>query len=193
MMVVLSFVANAQKVKLVDGKLAFLKGQTEVNVVFTYNNLKIGKMTANDYVNKKVTDKNKHAAGSGDEWKTKWQKDLDTTFPSHFVKAFNIMLHKKGVTIQNDNNEAEYIFVINTSFVEPGYNVGISSKRATANMSVDVVDRANPKKVLAKFTITKSPGNSLFGTNYSSTDRIAGCYENAAERFANYFLGKKVF
>jgi len=184
---------NAQKVKLVEGKLGFLKDQSELKVEFTYNNMKIGKTTSQDYVNDKVSDKNKDEAGAGDEWLLKWQNDLDTTFPSHFIKHFNVMISKDNVKLSRDNDEANYILVVNTNFIEPGYNVGISSKRASANMEVNIVSKDNPDEVLATFSISKSPGTSMFGSSYSASDRIAGCYENAATRLAGYFMSKKTF
>ena len=71
--------------------------------------------------------------------------------------------------------------------------MGISSKRASANMEVTIVAKATPDKVLVKLTISKSPGNLFFGANYSITDRVGGCYQNAALSLGSYFISKKVF
>ena len=192
-MVAFAFTANAQKVKLVDGKLGFLKGQEVLKVTFTYDdNMKIGKMKADDYINKKVKDKNKSHAGAGDEWKQKFQADLDTAMPRYFINMFNLYKKNEAILDLNADN-AEYIMNVNTTFIEPGYNVGISSKRPVANMEVSFVSKDEPKKVLAKFTITKSPGGSMFGSGYTFKDRVGGCYENAATRLASYFLKKKTF
>ena len=187
------FTANAQKVKLVDGKLDFLKGQKELKLKFTYDkDMKIGKMKMDDYINKKVKERNDKEPGSGDLWKEKFQSDLDTAFPRYFENMFN-MWKKKIATVDVNAAAADYIMVVNTTFVEPGYNVGISSKRPTANMEVSFVKADDPYKVLAKFTITKVPGNSMFGSGYTFKDRVGGCYENAANALAGYFVRKKTF
>ncbi len=186
------FTASAQKVKLVDGKLDFLKGQKELKLKFTYDkDMKIGKMKMDDYINKKVKERNKKEPGSGDLWKEKFQADLDTVFPRYFENMFNMW--KKKIATVDVNAAADYIMVVNTTFLEPGYNVGISSKRPTANMEVYFVKADDPSKVLAKFTITKVPGNSMFGSGYTFKDRVGGCYENAANALAGYFVRKKTF
>ena len=196
-LLILAFVAVsgasfAQKLKLKNGDLSVLKGQKEVLVKFTYEGLKIGKMPVEEYVNKKVTEKNKKKPGSGDQWLKKWQRDLDSVFPRHFVNHFNAMGKLKHVKMHR-TGDAKYMFVVNTTFIEPGYNVGISSKRASANMVVTLVAVSDPGKPLATITISKSPGNSMFGANYSSADRIAGCFETAGEYLASFLIRKKAF
>jgi len=187
------FTANAQKVKLVEGKLDFLKGQKELKLKFTYDdNMKIGKMKKDDYINKKVKDRNKKEPGSGDTWKQNFQADLDTAFPRYFQNMFN-MWKKKIATVDVNAADADYIMVVNTTFLEPRYNVGISSKRPVANMEIYFVAANNPDKVLAKFNVTKVPGNSMFGSGYTFKDRVGGCYENAANAIAGYFVRKKTF
>ncbi len=191
-MVAIVYGANAQKVKLIDGNLNFLKGQKVIKAEFTYNNMKIGKMKAEDYINKKVTEKNKKKAGAGDLWLKQFKADLDTAFPRYFLNMFN--LYKKHVAVADlEGADAQYTMIINTIFLEPGYNVGISSKRPVANMEVLIVAKDNPEKVLAKFMITKAPGNSMFGSGFTFKDRVGGCYENAATRLASYFIKKKTF
>jgi hypothetical protein len=103
------------------------------------------------------------------------------------------MWKKKIATVDVEANDAQYIMVVNTTFIEPGYNVGISSKRPVANMEVIIVEKDNRGKELAKFTVTKSPGGSMFGSGYTFRDRVGGCYENAANAMASYFVRKKTF
>ena len=110
----------------------------------------------------------------------------------YYDDMFNMF--KKHLAVADiDGAEADYTMIINTTFIEPGYNVGISSKRPEAAMDVSIVAKDNPDKVLAKFEITKAPGGSMFGSGYSFKDRVGGCYENAASRLASYFLKKKIF
>ena len=194
LMSVFALATQAQKVKLAEGKLDFLKGQEVIKLKFTYDkNMKLGKQKFEDYISKKVNDKNKKNPGSGDEWKQKLTADFDTAFPHYFSRMFNIMMKKQDVKLDTEADDAPYTMIVNTIYIEPGYNIGIKSKRAQADMEVFIVKKDDPEKTLAKFNITKSPGSSAFGPNYSFTDRVGGCYENAASRLAGYFLQKKTF
>jgi hypothetical protein len=56
--------------KLASGKLDFLKGQKTINLVYSYNDMRVGKGTEQEYITKKVTEYNKDKPGKGDEWKT---------------------------------------------------------------------------------------------------------------------------
>ena len=59
----LSLPLSAQKLKLTEGKLDVLKGQTEVNTEFTYDNIKVGKYDKEeDYIKDKTADYNKKEA-----------------------------------------------------------------------------------------------------------------------------------
>jgi len=195
-LIVMAFVfsGHAQRFKLVEGNVdGYLKGQKLLKVEFTYDNLKVGKMTEEDYVAKKVKDYNKKKPGSGDEWKEKWENDKENAYPDFFIRMFNMVMGKSEVRVDKNAEDADYIMIVNTSFIEPGFNVGIQSKRASANMEVRIVSKDDPGKTLAKFTLIKSPGNTMFGADYSTKDRIGGCFENAASSLAGYFIKHKTF
>jgi len=52
---------QAQKIKLVDGDLKFLKGQDEIGVQFTYDeNMKVGAGTEAEYIDKKMAQMKKN-------------------------------------------------------------------------------------------------------------------------------------
>ncbi len=183
----------AQKIKLRSGDLSYLKGEKEILVKFTYDHLKVGKMDAEAYVSKKVKEKNKKKPGSGDEWKKKWENDLYSFYPKHFIKHFNLMTAHKHVQLINEG-DAKYMFIVHTTFIEPGYDVGISSTRASVNMEVTLVAADQPDKPLAVITITKaSSSGAIFSSGFASSERIAGCYELAGEYLGNYFIRKKTF
>ena len=55
----------AQTMHLASGNLDFLKGQKTINVVYTYDNLKVGPGTEQDYIDKKVGGYNKGQARPG--------------------------------------------------------------------------------------------------------------------------------
>ncbi|SFW50475.1 hypothetical protein SAMN05661012_02162 [Chitinophaga sancti] len=55
---------NAQRIKLVEGSVSPLKGITELNTEFTYDNVKVGEFSnEDDYIHKKTEEYNKKEAG----------------------------------------------------------------------------------------------------------------------------------
>jgi hypothetical protein len=53
----LSLPLSAQRFKLTEGSLDLLKGQTEINTEFTYDNLKVGKYdNEEDYIRDKTAE-----------------------------------------------------------------------------------------------------------------------------------------
>lgn len=189
----LVFVLNmqGQKIKLVDGDLKFLSGQDEIGVQFTYDdNMKVGKGTEAEYIKDKMDDADEKEAGSGEKWKEAWYADRTDHFQPKFIELFEKVLEKKrGVILLEDGESTTYTMIVHTTFIEPGFNVGMASKKALVNMTVTFVETANPDKEMAKFTIMKSPGTAT----YDLGTRVGESYAKAAKYFAKYLLDKKAF
>ena len=75
--------------------------------------------------------------------------------------------------------------------MEPGYNVGISSKNASINIEVIFIETADPDNHLAVISMNKVPGNALFGSDFDVEQRIGAAYGQAGQKLAQY-LWKKV-
>jgi len=82
----LAFSSQAQKIKLQDGDLKFLKGVKDLGVEFTYDNLTVGKMTEEEYIAKKVADANEHEPGSGENWPNLWYGDRTDHYEPKFIE-----------------------------------------------------------------------------------------------------------
>ncbi|PLX12695.1 MAG: hypothetical protein C0598_05560 [Marinilabiliales bacterium] len=191
-LVSLVFVVNiqAQKIKLVDGDLNFLKGQDKIGVKFTYDeNLKVGPGTEAQYINKKMAAAEEGEAGSGEKWKEAWYSDRTIHYQPKFMELFEKVLEKKDVLLLDNGEPSTYTMIVNTTFIEPGFNIGISSKRASVDMTVTFVETANPDKEMAKFLIKRSPGTAT----YDAGSRVGESYAKAAKYFAKYLLKEKAF
>ena len=70
---------NAQKIKLVDGDISFLKGQKVLGVEFIYEEIMVGKMTEADYIDKKVAEAEEREPGTGEAWRTPTSLQIPTT------------------------------------------------------------------------------------------------------------------
>ena len=188
-----AFSSQAQKIKLQDGDLKFLKGVKDLGVEFTYENLTVGKLTEEKYIANKVEDANDREPGSGENWPDLWYGDRPDHYEPKFIELFNIIMLEEGVTLTESVESVDYKMIVKTTFIEPGFNVGIMRKSALINLVIDFVATDNPTTILATFTIDKSPGGTPFGYDYDSGIRVGEAYAKASKYFAKYLLKKNVF
>ncbi|HEY9113542.1 MAG TPA: hypothetical protein VIN10_02505 [Bacteroidales bacterium] len=183
----------AQSVKLIEGKPDFLAGQKVIKVKFVYDeNMKIGKTSEKDYIDKKVKDYNKKEAGKGDAWLEEYYNDRTATFEPKFMGYFNQVTAAFGVSLEKLSDQAEYLMIVNTTFIEPGYNIGYMSKNASVNFDITFTPVDDETKVLAKYTLKNSPGG-IYGIEFDFATRIGEAYAIGGQYFALTLVGEDVF
>lgn len=176
--------ANAQKMKVTKGDLKALKGEKAINTEFTYENMGVGKFKKEaEYVDKKVKEYNEKESGRGDKWKEAWVADRQ----NRFEPQFNELLAKYAEMDAGDHPDAKYTLVFNTSFTEPGFNVGVMRKNAYIDGTATIVETANRDKVVAVITVDNSPGRSAGGYDFDTGERISEAYAKAGKE-----IGKMV-
>lgn len=183
--VMLSFAITgyAQKIKLVQGSLGPLKGETAINVEFTYDNLTVGKNKPEDeYIEEKKKEYNDKEAGKGDTWERNWSEDRKARYEPKFRELFSE--HSKLSTI--DEN-AKYTMIYHTTRIEPGFNVGVASRPAMTDAEILIVETANRDNVIAKITLFGSPGSQAFGMDFDTGVRIAESYAKAGKSLGGFF------
>ncbi|TWF39025.1 hypothetical protein FHW36_106249 [Chitinophaga polysaccharea] len=181
---VLCLPAAAQKIKLVDGDPAVLKDQKELNVEFTYDHLSVGKDSEEDYVQKKTAEYNKKEPGKGDTWAKAWVADRASRYEPKFDELFNDNGDIKAGSFPN----AKYTLIFHTTFIEPGFNVGVARKNSYIDAEVLIVETANKGKTLAKISVDNAPGR-MMGFDFDTGMRITESYAVAGKKLAK-FLGK---
>lgn len=185
-----AFGLNAQKIKLTEGDTKFLNGQDELGVVFTYDeDLMIGSGTEQEYIDKKMADAEEDEVGAGEVWLEAWYADRTEHFQPKFILLFEDVLSKKGVVLLENSDDTEYTMIVNTTYIEPGFNVGMASKKAEVSMIITFVETANPEVVKAKYKILKSPGTAM----YDLGRRVGESYAKAGKYFAKLLLKEKAF
>lgn len=184
--------AQAQKIKLVSGDLSFFRDITELNTEFDFSEFGVGKFkTEQDYIDKKVKDYNKDEEGKGDTWEAEWQADKTDVFGPKFNEFFNlIMLAGENNTVSGDFPDAEYTMILKTTFLEPGYNVGISRKDAMINVKAIFVKTEDKSVEVAVITMDKVKGGGFWGGDFDAAYRIGGVYQEAGSDLASYILNK---
>ncbi|SKA40487.1 hypothetical protein SAMN04488128_105199 [Chitinophaga eiseniae] len=175
--------AMAQKIKLVDGDLAALKSEKQLNVEFTYDQLKVGKFDNEaDYIQKKTAEYNQKEAGKGDNWAKAWKNDRKDRFEPSFESLFN----ENSDTKVGDYAGAKYTLIFHTTFVEPGFNVGVMRKNAYIDAEVLIVETANKSKTVAKISVDNAPGRMFGGFDFDTGERIKEAYAVSGKKLARF-------
>lgn len=181
----LSLTAYSQKLKLIEGDVSALKGQTAVAIEFKYDNMTVGKTTEADYVAKKKGDYNKKESGKGDKWEAEWIGNREDKYEPAFKERFS-----KFSDIATPSQGPDYTLIFKTVKTEPGYNIGIKSEPAYIDAEVWLVETNSKDKALAKITIMKSPGSAIFGNEFDTAARLTDAYAMAGMELGAYIKGK---
>lgn len=183
--VLLSGTVSAQKWS--EGKdLSYLKGEKEILVKFTYDNMTAGKKkTEAEYIKEKSEDYNKKEAGKGDKWAKSWEENKLGIYAPKFEELFN----KQSGDLAGDRNKsnAKYTMIIHTLRMEPGWNIGISKMPASCDFEILIVETANPSTIKSKGMMYNVPGSQFSGYDFDVSARIAECYAKCGKE-----LGKKL-
>lgn len=184
-LLMMQLVSNAQKIKVTDGDLSFLKNIAELNIVFEYpEDIKVGKMSQQEYIDKKVAEKEEKEAGSGEMWKEAYFSDRSEHFEPMFIELFD--KYTDDLYVQQDDADYKYTMIIKTTFIEPGFNIGIHSKKAALDLQISFIETVNPNNILATISLRKSPGTAHYDTGL----RIGESYAKAGKELGK-LLRKK--
>lgn len=183
LLILLSFslTIQAQKLKLTEGDLSALKGETSINFEFTYDNMSVGKFdTEKEYVEKKTEEYNKKETGRGDNWAKSWVSDRHARYEPKFIELFT---KASGMP---ESKSAKYTIIFKTKFTEPGFNIGIVRKNAKIDGEAVIVETANKKKVIAVISVDNALGRTFGGYDFDTGLRIGEAYADAGKALGKY-------
>jgi hypothetical protein len=181
-------------IRLASGELDFLQNEKYLQLQFTYNDMGVGKMSEQEYVNKKVNEYNKKEPGRGDEWKRRWTTDRMERFQPQFIELFNKYISKKNVLAvgEEPNPDAHYVMVINTDFIEPGFNVGVARQSAHIDATCVIYKIDDMKTPVAKIVIRDASADDFLGTDFDTGYRVQECFAKAGRELAKFLIKRKV-
>lgn len=172
-----SYTVFAQKVKLVQGSLKPLKGQTTIKTTFTYDNMIVGKeYTEEAYIKRKKEDYDKKEPGRGDKWEQAWHADRKDRFEPQFNELF-----EKHASMSTNAVDPKYTLIFHTSRTEPGWNVGVMRAAARIDGEVFIVETANPTNIIAKLTVVNAPGRDVTGYDFDTGLRLQEAYAKSGK------------
>ena|SRR5687768_5359906 len=181
LLVSLSTSVVAQKIKLIEGDLSPLKGQTSIKTEFKYD-MSVGKFDKeDDYIAQKKKELNEKEPDRGDSWEKNWKADRQDRFEPQFRELF-----AKHSEMSTTGENAKYTLIFKTVHTEPGFNVHVMSKPAFIDAEAWIVEAQNPNKVIAKITITKALGRDVFGFDYETGLRLQEAYAKAGKELGGF-------
>lgn len=188
MLIAGTFVANAQKVKVVEGDLSAVKGQSSFNIEFDYSDMAVGKFKKeSDYIEKRRKEINEKEAGKGDSWADSWVSDRESRFEPKFLELIN---KYSTADFKKENESVKYTMIVHTVFTEPGFNIAIMKKPSDLRLEIRFVETDNREKVLCKLVTTGNIGQTFGYGDFDTGTRIAESYAKGGKGLGRY-LAKK--
>lgn len=186
LLVIATTLSYAQKIKIIEGDLSALKGQTSLNTEFTYSPMGVGKYPdEKDYITKRKAELNEKEAGRGDKWEASWISDRKERFEPQFRELFS-----KHAGLSTVDEKAKYTLIFKTTFTEPGFNVGVMKRPAFIDGEAWIVETENKDKVISKITIAKAPGRDVWGLDYETGARLQEAYAKAGKELGGFIKSK---
>ncbi len=180
---VVTSVSAQRSTRAKDADFSFLKGEKSLNIIFTYEGMTVGKnMTEEDYVAKKVSDKNAKKKGKGDEWKASWEKGKLSIYEPMFKNIFTKKLGKIGIQV-TEGDDAPITIIVKTTRIEPGFNIGISNANAIVDFEMIFVETADQDNIISQIVMNKVYGED---DAYAVSDRVKVAYLAAGRRLSGY-------
>lgn len=184
-LLLVSPITNAQSIKLIEGDKSVLKGETSINIEFTYDNMSVGKFEKEaDYIEKKKAEYNAKEPGRGDSWAKDWVADRKMTFAPKFIDLFE---KSTGMIVKA---KSKYTLIFHTTATEPGFNVYVTRKNAEIDAEATIVETEDRSKVLAVISVKNAPGRTFGGNDYATGDRIAECYAVSGKKLGKFLKDK---
>lgn len=172
------FYANAIKSSS-SGDLTALKDSKKVNVQFTYEDMKVGRITEKEFLERIAAKYNKDNPGYGDSFVKEWEANKKDVYPYKFIELFE---KYSGIKCNASNTYEEYTIIVNTSFFDPGFDVFVVHHNAQVSICAKVVKAKEPENVIGEITIQNIPGRLAEGYDYAS--HITEAYAKAGKMVA---------
>jgi len=167
----------SQKANVTKGDWSDLKGITEFNLEFDYSDLEIPKYDSEEaFLEDKIAKREEKEPGTGEKFRESWFSDRENYYEPRFIETFNDRYKDGLVKVDRDLGNAEYTMKVHTTFIYPGYNVGVVRKNSKLEVTLSVYKNDNPDDVIFEVDYTKIEGAGNGGYDFNSGQRIADAY-----------------
>ena len=173
----------SQKANVTKGDWSDLKGITEFNLEFDYSDLEIPKYDSEEaFLEDKIAKREEKEPGTGEKFRESWFSDRENYYEPRFIETFNDRYKDGLVKVDRDLGNAEYTMKVHTTFIYPGYNVGVVRKNSKLEVTLSVYKNDSPDDIIFEVDYTKIEGAGNGGYDFNSGQRIADAYIIFARR-----------
>ncbi|PWK20745.1 hypothetical protein [Xanthomarina spongicola] len=167
----------SQKANVTKGDWSALKGISEYTLVFDYSDLEIPKFDSEEaFLEEKMAKRDEKEPGTGEAFRESWFSDRENFYEPRFIETFNDRYKDGLVKVDRDLGSAEYTMKIHTTFIYPGYNVGVVRHNSKIEVTLSVYKNDSPDDVIFEVDYTKIEGAGSGGYDFNSGQRIADAY-----------------
>ncbi len=157
---VFSISLAAQKLKTVSGNYDFLKDQTEINVVLTFDNVLITTDNLNEeqfLASHKKTFLSKEDKTEADwqSWSEGWKNYKANSFADEFL---NGLAKTKKIKFGKDLN-TKYTLVVDAKWFYPGWYGGFVFQPAKVSADLKFVETGSPSNIMLEIAADKIEGS----------------------------------
>lgn len=178
----LSVAVYAQrKVTLTEGDIKSLKGQSTIQIGFTYDSMLVETTQEEQFVRAKKAELEQKQAGLGARWEKAWTEDrkwkLEPAFKNMFARTLKVSTIGK----------AQYTIMFRTTRTVPGWNFGVALVQQESIIDGEALlyDNSDPTKILAKLSLKEMDGRGTVAQHaWETGDQIAKAYETAGRELA---------
>lgn len=183
---------GGSKVILKSGDVKAIKSEKKIKVEYDYSNMKVGAFNSeSEFVDKKVKEYNDKEKGKGDKWKDGWVGARKERYQPKFQELYNKGGQKIGQSIDESASGTKYTLIVKTTFVEPGFNIGLAKKPAFVNFEFVYVETANPSTVVCELYLNNVIGSQGMGFDYDVGSRVAESYAKGGKMLMAYIIKGK--
>jgi hypothetical protein len=160
-----------------SGNLAILKGAKVVNVQYSYEGMRVGKLTEQEFVRKQVEDRDKKSPGAGATWSLNWKNNPVARYQPKFEELLNKQLAARHIDLNFGNHpEAEYTLLLKTSSLKLGYQAWVAARPAFLDADAIFFQTTNPQNQVAVVTFREMVGTAAYGVPFEQGGRVLECY-----------------
>lgn len=176
----------SQKLKDEKGTFSVLKNEKNVNIVFSYNNLKLLKenFTEEQYITERKKQLNEKENGNGDVWVAKWKNAKEGIWEPKFVEL--LLKTVDNITFKEEATDAKYTLLVDAVWIYPGWDVYMMKQPAKVTTNIKLIETANPSNIIYEVAAIEAPGDQ-FGSNFSNESRVGEGFAKTAKT-----LGKNI-
>jgi len=189
----LSVMNFAQKMKFIQGDLNFLKGQSQVSVVFDYSDLKLTKdnLTEKAFVENKTAALNKKVEGNGEAWQKEWKVAKEGIWNPSFITKLNLLLQKLDTPLKfRESIESEYTLVVKVVWIYSGWDAAVMKQPSKVSMKLLFID-SKTKAVLTEIDSKEAlGGNGNWNNLFNDEARIGEAFQSTGKTLAKILYNK---